>query len=288
MNYTGLDIGVVSNKVRRVLFSENYVEAVSPIIRSSDSAVNKRFSVNDAESCASYLRDCIETPLRKLSSVTMPKVFEIGPCFRQGENDETHKLEFYMMELYSVGEGLTEMQLLTTKVVSSVLDVDIPSEVISFKDVIWSEFRLSLGLTTTEDLVRRIADKYEYASNLHSYQVVNKYVEEIEKRLFVEPNKLYFLTDYPLCTVDSAARVDNQNIIQRFEAFYNRLEIAHAFVDCLDAEDISTRSHAASTFDTETEELISLTTSSCLPPTVGLGIGIDRLCMIQEGGQIND
>lgn len=285
MNYTGLDIGSISNKVRQVLLSQNYVEVVSPIIRRSDSAINKRFRVLDAESCVSYLRDCMETPLRKFSSMTVPKIFEIGPCFRQGENDETHRQEFYMMELYSVGEGLAEMRSLTSRILSSVMNRDIPSQVISIKDIIFSEFGLQIGATSTDELVRKIADKYGYSLSLQSYQVVNKYIEEKEDQIFVEQNRLYFLEDYPVCTIDSAARINNQNIIQRFEAYYNGLEIAHAFVDCLDADDIAYRVSLGSTLDDEKEELINLTKNHSLCPTVGLGIGIDRLCMIDEGEQ---
>jgi lysyl-tRNA synthetase class II len=285
MNYTGLDIGSISNKVRQVLLSQNYVEVVSPIIRGSDSAINKRFRVLNVESCVSYLRDCMETPLRKFTSMTVPKIFEIGPCFRQGENDETHRQEFYMMELYSVGEGLAEMRSLTSRILSSVRNRDIPSQVISIKDIIFSEFGLQIGATSTDELVRKIADKYGYSLSFQSYQVMNKYIEEKEGQIFVEQNRLYFLEDYPVCTIDSAARIHNQNIIQRFEAYYNGLEIAHAFVDCLDADDIAHRASSGSTLDDEKEELINLTKNYFLSPTVGLGIGIDRLCMIDEGEQ---
>ena len=287
MNYTGKDIGMNANKVRKILIANGYQEVVSPILRSSDSTVNPRFSVNVEKSVPRFLRDCMEMPLRKYVGRTTPKVFEIGPCFRRDKIDDTHRQEFYMMELYSVNEELTEMTILTETIVTEVMGVCIPSKKISLVNVILEDLKIDIRIDSTETLISAIRNKHGNLLNGNNYQVVNKYIDYLEKTLCVEKEIIYFLEEYPVCTIDSAARYNNTNTIKRFEAFVNGLEIAHAFVDCLDGNDIRIRAADSLIDDRETFELIQLIEQGYFPSTVGLGVGIDRLCMVQ-GGDGND
>lgn len=287
MNYTGKDIGMNANKVRKILIANGYQEVVSPILRSSDSAVNPRFSVNVANNGTRFLRDCMEMPLRKCADKITPKVFEIGPCFRQDKIDDTHRQEFYMMELYSVDEELPGMKILTEAIVSEVMGVHIPSRVFSLVDIILEDMGIDIRIASTEELMSAIKNKHSNLLGDNNYKIVNKYIDYLENSICVEKEIIYFLEEYPVCTIDSAARCGNTNTIKRFEAFFNGLEIAHAFVDCLDEVDIRMRAADASIGDRETSELIQLTEQGYFLPTVGLGIGIDRLCMMQ-GGNCND
>lgn len=281
MNYNGIDIGIVANKVRQILLANGYAETVSPIIRKNDSAVNKRFKVCNSVSDEGFLRDCMELPLRKAVTPTTPKVFEIGPCFRQGESDKTHKQEFYMMELYSLNQKLTDMVTLMKSIVEGIMGFSVEYECVSLKDLIYLEFGFDIASASTEDVISAITSSYPELISSKDYEVLNRYIEKKEQEVFRKKSKLYFLRDYPVCTIDSAARVSGTNCIERFEVYFNGLEIAHAFVDCLDADDIEQRARLAGTLDDETKELILLTRQNCLSPTVGLGIGIDRLCMIR-------
>ncbi|MDE7431194.1 MAG: hypothetical protein K2N34_04665 [Lachnospiraceae bacterium] len=287
MNYTAKDIGINANKVRKILINNGYQEMVSPILRCSDSAINPRFLVNGKNSYTGFLRDCMETPLRKCIGEATPKVFEIGPCFRQDEIDNTHQQEFYMMELYSANEELSIMKELTETIISDVIGVHIPSITISLVKAIWEDMEIDIRTASTEELISAISNKYSNLLGEHNYQIVNKYIDCLEKAICVKKDVIYFLEEYPICTIDSAERYDNTNTIKRFEAFFNKLEIAHAFVDCMDGVEIRTRAADSSIEDSETDELIRLTEQGYLLPTVGLGIGIDRLCMIQ-GGNCND
>lgn len=282
MSYTGKEIGKTANMVRRILINNNYCEVTSPILRNSDSAVNSRFLVHGLDSYTGYLRDCMETPLRKYIDEETPKVFEIGPCFRQGEVDETHRQEFYMMELYSVNEGLSAMKLLVESIVSDVLGGSIPSITISLSKVIKQDVGVDIRTASTGELILAICNKYNDISGGRNHEVVNRYIDYLEKQLCIERGVIYFLDHYPVCTIDTAARLNDTNIILRFETFVNGLEIAHAFVDCMDETEIRTRVKSASTEDVEKCELIEITKLGYLLPTVGLGIGIDRLCMMQE------
>lgn len=283
MKDSGINIGINANKVRKILIRNGYQEIVSPILRSCDSAINPRFSVRSTDSDDMFLRDCMETPLRKYISPATPKIFEIGPCFRQGEIDDTHRKEFYMMELYSANEELQAMKTLTENIVSDVIGNSVRSISISLVQEIMKDLDIDIRYVDTEELLAAISSKYSHISSERKYQVVNEYIDYLENSICVDKDVLYFLEEYPVCTIDSAARYGNTNTIQRFEAFYNRLEIAHAFVDCMDAFDIRIRAADASIQDDETQELIQLTERDYFIPTVGLGIGINRLCMIQRG-----
>lgn len=277
---SGIDLGNTAKIVRDVLQNAGYIETFSPIFRQYDSAVNPRFSITRMDGRESYLRDCMELPLREYISSENPKVFEIGPCFRQGENDSTHSEEFYMMELYSLNESLDDMIKLTINIVEATLDRSVKTETISVKGVIQEEFNLDISTASTELLNQAIINKYPDLSADAKYKVVNNYIELKGCELFVEKDILYFLCEYPLCTIDSAKRVGNENCILRFEAHYNGLEIAHAFVDCMDSSDLETRNEE--TLDNESIELISLIQNGKLYPTVGLGIGINRLTLLKE------
>jgi len=276
----GADLGYVSNLVRNILLSHGYIEVFTPVLRADDSVVNPRFSVIGNNGRARYLRDCMELPLRKYISDQRPKVFEIGPCFRQGEDDATHSEAFYMMELYSLDQSLDAMLLLTASIIEAVLGCRVTKKIISMKGVIQEEFDLDITSASTESLVSGITEKYPRLAAEAGYKVVNRYIDLKEPELFTEDDVLYFLTDYPLCTIDSAKRVENENRIFRFEAFYNGKEIAHAFVDSMDSYDLQKRIEPGETMDPEKEELITLTKNGRLCPTVGLGIGIDRLALL--------
>lgn len=283
MKDTGINIGINANKVRKILIKNGYQEVVSSVLRRSDSAVNPRFSVHGTDSCEGFLRDCMEIPLRKYICAATPKIFEIGPCFRQGEVDDTHRNEFYMMELYSANEELPAMKTLTEEIVSDVIGDSVPSISISLAQEMLKDLNIDIRYADTEELISAISSKYNHISGERNYQIVNQYIDYLEKSICVGKDVLYFLEEYPVCTIDSAARYGDTNTIQRFEAFYNKLEIAHAFVDCMDGSEIRIRAADSFIEDIETQELIQLTEQGYFLPTVGLGIGINRLCMMQGG-----
>jgi elongation factor P--beta-lysine ligase len=285
MNYSEFDIGRVANIARQTLFTENYFEVVSQIIRQSDSTVNPRFRISDNDGKKyRYLRDCMELPLRKFATPKTPKIFEIGPCFRQGEEDEIHRQEFFMLELYSIGQGLDEMKNITINIVNGVLKEKVSTENISIRDIITEEFDIDIRNVTTTSLINSISAKYPSigGGGKLDHQIVNDYIEVIEKRICTKNYTLYFLTEYPMCTIDSAERINGTNTIHRFEAFIKGFEIAHAFVDCLDVIDIRRRINEGKTGDDEKTELVKLMENNSLQATVGLGIGIERLCMMQS------
>ncbi len=278
-----IQIAQFANIVRNILKNRGYEETVSPILRTFDSTVNPRFNVNDStDRSIFFLRDCMETPLRKQVSESTPKIFEIGPCFRTDPPDLTHQQEFYMMELYSQHGSLEEMKDITKDIVNCITKRDVAVKYISLIDIICNEFNISCESANTNTLIKMILDKYHNISSAKKpYEIVSEYISIIEPLYLTEPNTLYFLENYPECTIDSAQNIENTFFIQRFEAYYGPVEIAHAFIDCLDSITILDRVVDCSTFDMEKAELISLVHKGILQPTAGLGIGINRLKLVK-------
>ncbi len=249
---------------------------MTPIMREGFSLINPRFKVSNGL----YLRDCMELSLRKMVTEEDPKIFEIGPCFRCEEVDSTHCQEFYMMELYSLGQTIDDMAALAEEIIKVSIPRVNGSEVFSLREFIKNDLGVNIAVESTETLVQSLVRKHHHINPGTPHFMVAEYVEAVVEPLMSVPNCLYFLTDYPTCTIAVADREDGHNYINRFECFLNGLEVAHSFVDSLDYEDIKERLIAADVLGPEEEELLELTRKGLLLPTAGLGIGIDRLCMV--------
>lgn len=268
----------ILKNMREYLYQKGYIEVFSPILRKSDSKINPRFRLNND----GFLRDCMELALRKKVSKSCPKVFEIGPCFRQEKEDRTHNVEFYLMELYSKEEILENMMELMSGIIIACVPTVSDIKEISVQDFIQKDLNVDIVKSDTGELVNIILDKHHHVikKEKYPYLTVNKYIELFIESSLTDRGCLYFLTDYPLCTIAVASRQGNTNCIRRFECFINGMEIANAFEDCMDLVDLTSRLKESGIMEKEEEELIKLVKSGKVFPTVGLGIGIDRLCIL--------
>lgn len=274
--YSKLRRGKIANIVRTVLVGNGYKEVMTPIMRPGFSLINPRFKVSDG----SYLRDCMELSLRKMVTEEEPKIFEIGPCFRSEEVDSTHCQEFYMMELYSVGQTIDDMVTLAEELVSIAVPKMQGCEKLSLREFIRNDLGLDIAQESTETLIQHLVRKHHYLNPGMPHFMMMEYIEAVVEPLLSVSNCLYFITDYPTCTIAVADRAEGLNYIRRFECFFNGLEVAHSFVDSLNYEDVKSRLISADVLGPEEEELLELTLKGSLLPTAGLGVGIDRLGMV--------
>ena len=223
----------------------------------------------------------MELPLKKLVTYEEPKIFEIGPCFRCEEIDSTHCQEFYMMELYSLGQTIEDMKRLTVDIVKASVPIMSGYQVLSLREFIKNDLGIDIAYESTETIIQMLVHKHHHLNPGLPHFMLMEYIEVVIEPILSAPNCLYFVTDYPTCTIAVADRVEGLNFIKRFECFLNGLEVAHSFVDSLDYNDMNERLTNADVLGPEEYELLELTQKGLLPPTVGLGIGIDRLCMLQ-------
>jgi len=217
----------------------------------------------------------------KVTDIT-PKVYEIGPCFRQEKEDETHRVEFYMMELYSRGEKLVHMIELMKNISQCCIPFVKDVEIFSVKDFMLADLGVDIATLSTDELIEHIPNcrPTVYVKGDRPFALVNRYIEQFVEPALTKKDCLYFLVDYPISTICVANRTNGTNCIERFECFINGLEISHAFEDSIQADDIEMRTKQSRIMSPEIFEQIRLTREGRVAATVGLGIGIDRLCML--------
>ena len=276
--------GKVAGDIRCVLAEQGFKEVMTPVLRDGDCLVNRRYQTTGGQ----YLRDCYELPVRRLVSQELPKVFALGPCFRPNdENDATHLQEFYMAAIYSLGESIDVMKEITEEILRKVIPWAVESKVISMRDFIKEDLGIDIAVESTETLVKKLFEKYHYSETARAHVIVDTYIERVIEPLMTGIDSIYFLTDYPTCTMSISARVNGLNYLKRFECFIDGLEIGHASVGCLDPDDMEQRLAYADMLGPEEQEQIGLLRAGLIKPNVGYGLGVDRLCMIRlrNGGK---
>lgn len=271
--------------IRNYLLEQEYLEVNTPIIRKAGdnsflNRLNVSMKISDTENRHGFLRDSIEFPLRSLLQYH-DKVFEIGSCFRTEVLDATHNSEFLMLELFAENNTLNDMMNLVINIISNIIGKKIEYQVFSVKDAFLNLLNIDISVTKDYDLKQKIIEfnyeRYHDYDKDKPFVVVNKFISDnMENK-----NGFYFLIDYPACTISTAKRKENSNIIERFELFYNRLEIANSFVDECNIHDLIERSIENGLYGLEEKMLVSLLTNNMITKnSSGLGIGIERLCMV--------
>lgn len=264
----------VISGLRRLLQSKMYIEINTPIIRKTTSKPFPRVSVNGYDK---YLRDSMELSLR-YNLKYFDKIYEIGKCFRNEKISANHLYEFTMLELYSVNETLNDLIELSIEIIKD-LDISLPIKRISVAKKIAEDFNIDLEKNDDSILATKIRKEYE--TDVPDYVVINKYIEEnIE---ILSEGNIAILFDYPISTISGAKRKDNTiGIINRFEIFINGIEIFHGYEDECNLSLYKGRSEKVDLFNYE-ERIIynELKTNSLPNVSVGLGFGVERLCMLK-------
>jgi len=290
--------------IRRTLDEWGFVEVETPILQPRYGGAFAEPFVTHWNSLGEdrYLRIATELYLKRLIVGGLEKVYEIGKDFRnEGVNYKRHP-EFTMLEWYEAyadyGDTMRRMELLVERVALEVLG----TTAVSFKghelDVKapWKRVRLvdelkALDLWTKDydELKRRLESREVDVSQDKTWsQLVDKAVTAyIEPRL-IEPTILY---DYPIELSPFARRSDDDpDVTERFEYYVGGMELGNAFTELNDAEEQAERftmqadegaggNVEAEQGDPDYVEALSYG----MPPTGGLGLGIDRLVMLLTG-----
>ncbi|MFH0883355.1 MAG: lysine--tRNA ligase [bacterium] len=250
-----------------------------------------------------YLRIADELYLKRLIISGLNRVYEISKDFRNEGVDRTHNPEFTMMECYAAFEDYTFMMELVESMVADMaqrlhgaflvqwgdgtVDVSTPWPRVRFFDALSEAVGEDL-LDTTIEKVREVADRHHIEYNDKASW--GKIVDEIFGEL-VEPKlsgRATFIIDYPRELSPLAKRHrEDKRLVERFEAFMGGMEVANAFSELNDPADQRDRfdeqqlnreagDEEAMPFDEDYIGALELG----LPPTAGLGMGVDRLAMI--------
>jgi len=215
-----------------------------------------------------FLRASPELQMKKLLCRGMRKIYQIGPCFREGEIGKRHQSEFSMLEWYRADSDYREILSDAESLVGGILGHTVPFRRITVRDA----YRDLAGWDPFEEFDQ---DRFDFDM-----------AEKIEPGLPKEP---LFLIDYPpaAASLSKLRKGDGTpDVAERFELYVDGIELANAFTELTDPAEQRARFEAARS-ERRTlgeadypldEEFLSMLGS--MPPSGGIALGIDRLVML--------
>lgn len=291
--------------VRRFLEGRGFLEIETPVLQTlyGGAAARPFKTYHRALEQELYLRIALELYLKRAIVGGFDKVFEIGRIFRNEGVDTTHNPEFTLLESYEAYASYLDVMAMVEEMVpwiaqtvlgtsvityqGNTIDLKPPWRRISLRDAILEQTGVDIEATLDRDeLYRQVAGM---ALPIEPTASRGKIIDEllstrVEHRL-IQPT---FVMDYPVELSPLAKRKPGHpDLVERFEAYVGGLEIANAFSELNDALDQRARfaqqvearargDEEAHLFDEDFVEALE----HGMPPTGGLGMGIDRLVML--------
>jgi len=292
--------------VRDFLDNRGFIEVETPIMSplAGGAAARPFITHHNALDIDLYLRIATELYLKRLIVGGFEKVYEIGKDFRNEGISIKHNPEFTMVELYQAYADYHDMMEITESMISSIaqqvlgtmkityqgeeIDLTPPWKRMTMIEAVKEYTGIDFSQVKTDEEARRIAKELNIpdVSDTDTVgKILNLVFEEKVEPHLVQPT---FIMDYPIEISPLAKRKkDNPAFTYRFEAFITRREMANAFSELNDPIDQRERflqqlkereagDEEAHVFD---EDFINALEHG-MPPTGGLGIGIDRLVML--------
>jgi lysyl-tRNA synthetase, class II len=269
----------VLDGIRGTLRAEGFVEVITPVMRRADLGTGRRLTV--AGDQPRHLRSMIGPALR-MNLEHHPRVFEIGPCFRPDTPDALHAAEFTMLDLYAASENFDYLFALAEQLVAPHIPYA-PAR-ISVADHINTVFGIDLRTTPAADLPQRIADRLGLPAETAFGDALGPFIAaELEPR---SAGTAVFLTDFPLGGDEPCARLKpgTAAILNQFELIVDGIEVVNGYEDESDGTAFIERAKAAGLYDDEQHLAREAVDAGRVPDaSVGLGIGIERLCAAATG-----
>ena len=293
--------------IREFLDDRGFLEVETPILTlvASGAAARPFKTHHNALGTDMYLRIATELYLKRLIVAGFEKVYDMGKNFRNEGVDIRHNPEFTMIELYEAYADYNDIMELTENLVSYVCekvngtkqviygDIEIdfapPWRRLTMVDAVKEYTGIDFGCIETDDEARNIArEKHlDFKKNLNYVtkgEVLNALFEEFAEDKLIQPT---FLCDYPVeISPLTKKKRGNENFTERFEAFVCGREICNAYSELNDPivqrERFMQQARERDLGDDEAYELDEEFMNALevgMPPTGGIGIGIDRIVM---------
>ncbi len=300
----------VIKEIRRFLDDRGFMEVETPMLVSNPGGAAARpfethYNALDEDV---KLRISLELYLKRLIVGGLERVYEIGRVFRNEGVDTRHNPEFTLMELYQAYTDYYGMMELTEamfkhlaeKVVGSTkfkygdveLDFGKPFERITMTECVKKYSGVDFDEIHTDEEAKAIAKEkgVEYEERHKKGDIVNLFFEEFCEKELIQPT---FVMDHPLAISPlTKKKPDDPEKVERFELFINTWEMCNAYSELNDPIDQRTRfeaqeeAFAAGDDEAEhTDEDFLNALSVGMPPTGGIGYGIDRLVMLLTDSQ---
>ena len=296
----------IITEIRRFLDGRGFLEVETPILNTIAGGATARpfITHHNTLDIDMYLRIANELYLKRLIVGGFDKVYEMGRMFRNEGMDATHNPEYTAMELYQAYADYEDMMEITEHMVETVatnvlgkttieydgqeIELKAPWRRLPMIDAIKEETGIDFNeITSYEDAVA-IAKEKDVEVKETRGEIIAEFFEEFVEDKLIQPT---FIIDYPVEISPLAKRKnDDKSLTYRFEAFINGKEVANAFSELNDAADQRERFEAqvakrekgddeAQMMDYDFVNALEVG----LPPTGGLGIGIDRVIMLLTG-----
>jgi len=295
----------IISEIRSYLNEQDYLEVETPLLHNLAGGASARpfITHHNALNIELYLRIAIELHLKRLIVGGMEKVYEIGRVFRNEGIDATHNPEFTMLELYTAYHDYQDVMDLTEDLIKNVavkvngsgelqygddlINLDQPWARRHMVDLIKEETGVDFWQEMSDEEAHKLAEEHHvevepYAQYGH---VVNEFFETFVENKLIQPTFVY---GHPVAISPLAKKnTEDPRFTDRFELFIAQHEYANAFSELNDPIDQRERFEAQmkereqgndEAHHIDEDFLESLEYG--MPPTGGLGIGIDRLVML--------
>ena len=301
--------------IRHFMEDQDFMEVETPIVQNIYGGAEARpFMTHlNALDQEMYLRIALEISLKKLVVGSLKKVYEIGKIFRNEGIDRTHNPEFTMMEAYAPYWDYSDMRKLVENLYAEIakkltgstkvtvffaeketeIDLTPPWTALTMKEALEKYVQIDTDSLSDEELKKLLIKEANIEEKdlkgLKRGSLITMCFEEFAEKHLIQP---HHIIDYPIETSPLAKphrdpELKKQGIIERFESYVLATEVANSYSELNDpelqrklleeqAKLLSEGNEEAHPIDEEFLESIC----QGMPPTAGLGIGIDRLVML--------
>lgn len=301
----------ILQEVRNTLLQRDFMEVETPVLQNTYGGANARpFKTHHhALHLDPYLRISLEIPLKKLLIGGYPRVFEMGKVFRNEGIDRTHNPEFTMMEAYAAGWDYHNMMDLVEEIFVNAckkihnkttipfgehtIDLGAPWQRLKMIDAI----KKYVGIDPLEYSLKELKDFLCQNTRLEPKDLNNHSIgnciaslfEELVEDHLIQPTHIidHPIETTPLCKWHRDAKAKQLGLVERFETFIAGKEFCNAYSELNDPqvqralfeEQLNARKEGDEEAHPMDEEFLEAMCQG-MPPAGGLGIGIDRLCML--------
>ncbi|WP_405317951.1 lysine--tRNA ligase [Ruminococcus sp.] len=291
--------------IRRYLDAQDFIEVETPMLvaNAGGAAARPFLTHSNALDEEFKLRISLELYLKRLIVGGLERVYEIGRVFRNEGVDTRHNPEFTLMELYQAYTDYNGMMDLTENLYRHVaqevlgtttityngveMDLGNPFERITMVDAVKKYANVDFNEINSDEEAKAIAKEHhvEFEDRHKKGDILSLFFEEFAEEHLIQPT---FVIDHPIeISPLTKKKPEDPNYVERFELFMNGWEMANAYSELNDPIDQRERFKAQEALLAQGDEEANTTDEDFLnaleigmPPTGGIGYGIDRLTML--------
>ena len=295
----------IITEIRKFLDNEGFIEVETPmLVQNAGGAAARPFNTHyNALNEDVKLRISLELYLKRLIVGGLEKVYEIGRVFRNEGIDTRHNPEFTLMELYQAFTDYHGMMDLTERLfrhlamevcktttipyAESMIDLGQPFKRITMIDAVKEYANVDFNQINTDEEAKAVAKEHhvEFEERHKRGDIISLFFEEFAEKHLIQPT---FVMDHPIeVSPLTKKKPEDERLVERFELFIYGREMANAYSELNDPIDQRERFRAQEEAFAAGDEEANHTDEDFLnsleigmPPTGGIGYGIDRLVML--------